>query len=143
MFARDHNRSYATLGTGGKTYLVAGDLRARELRVLRDGVECPSLSPDETRLAFKERSGGLGLVTWHISVLDLETLEAVPLAETRSVDDQVEWLDDEHVLYGLPEGASGQSAAVTDVWSVRADGTGTPSKLLAGAWSPGAVRAAG
>ncbi|MGH2350449.1 MAG: hypothetical protein ACRDJN_02400, partial [Chloroflexota bacterium] len=38
-FARDSNRFYATLGTGGKTYLVEGDVAARQVRVLRDGVE--------------------------------------------------------------------------------------------------------
>jgi hypothetical protein len=138
-FARDHDRFYATLGTGGKTFLVEGDLATRRLRVLREGVECPSLSPDGTRIAFKQRSGGLGPVTWRPAVLDLDDLEVVELAENRSIDDQIEWLDDEHVLYGLSEDPSG---GVTDVWSVPADGTGNPSRLLAGAWSPGAVQTA-
>src|SRR5215213_3333501 len=45
-FAADPNRFYATLATGDHHYLVEGDIAARSLRVLRDGVECPSLSPD-------------------------------------------------------------------------------------------------
>ena len=44
-FARDSNKIYATLGTAGKTYLVEGNVRERRFDVLRDTVECPSLSP--------------------------------------------------------------------------------------------------
>lgn len=136
-FARDENRFYATLGTGGHTYLVEGDIRAREARILRDGVECPSLSPDGTRIAFKQRTNGGARPTWRIAVLDLETLRDLPLAETRNVDDQVEWLDDERVAYGLP---SGDGSTGGDVWAVRADGAGKPARLLSGALSPTAVR---
>src|SRR5207245_6753047 len=60
-FARQPGRFYATLGTGGHTYLVQGDLATRTLKVLRDGVECPALSPDGTRIAFKDKvSSGVG-----------------------------------------------------------------------------------
>ena len=39
--------------------------------------------------------------TWRLHVLELATLRETALAETRSVDDQVEWLDDDTVLYGV------------------------------------------
>lgn len=32
-------------------------------------------------------------------VLDLATMQETPLAEKQSVDDEVEWLDNEHILY--------------------------------------------
>ncbi len=115
----DSNRFYATLGTGGHTYLVEGDVAARTVKVLRDGVECPSVSPDGTRIAFKSRISGGGVgedVKWRLSVLSLDTLADHPLAETRNVDDQAEWLDDGTVLYGLE----------SDTWAVPADGTGEP-----------------
>ncbi len=136
-FAPEGDRFYATLGTKGVTYLVEGDLRTRRLRVLREGVECPSVSPDGTRIAYKVRMGGSGRVTWRIAVLALAGGEPVTLAETRSVDDQVEWLDRSTIVYGLPEDDSG--SAPTHVWRVPADGTGRPQRLIVGAWSPSTV----
>ncbi len=137
-FARDPNRFYATLGTGGKTYLLEGDLAARTLTVLREGVECPALSPDGERIAFKQRAGGgLGPVRWRVAVLELSDLRVRTLSETRNVDDQMMWLDDATVLYGLPRKDSG--SATTDVWAVRADGGGAPRRYLKGAWSPAPV----
>jgi hypothetical protein len=138
-FARDGNRFYATLGTGGQTYLVEGNLERREATVVRAGIECPALSPDNTRIAFKKRIGGLlTAVTWRLSVLDLASGQEWELSEPRSVDDQVEWLDDRLVLYGLPAAASG--TAVTNVWAVPADGSGSPQLLMPGAESPAVVR---
>jgi hypothetical protein len=138
-FARDGNRFYATLGTGGRTYLVEGDLAARRARVVRAGVECPALSPDNTRIAFKKRTGGvMSPVSWRLSVLDLSTLQEWELTETRSVDDQVEWLDDAHVLYSLLAAPSG--TAVTHTWVVPTDGSGAPRLLVPNAYSPAVVR---
>lgn len=94
-FAQDSNRFYATLRSFNTTYLVQGDLAARKLTVLRENVECPSLSPDGTRIGFKKRVGNL----WQISVLNLATLEETTLAEKENIDDQVEWLDNEQLLY--------------------------------------------
>jgi hypothetical protein len=128
-FARDGDRFYATLATGGKTYLIQGSIAARTAHVIHENVECPSLSPDGTRVAFKKR-GPSKSRPWRLTVLDLSTMRETPLAETRSVDDQAEWLDDDHVLYGV-DGA---------VWVVRADGTGRPTRYLARAASPAVVR---
>jgi hypothetical protein len=132
-FRNDGGDFYATLGTGGHQYLVEGSVATREITVLRDGVECPSLSPDGTRIAFKKRSTEGGAVHWQLSVLDLATMTEHPLAETRNVDDQVAWLDDDTVLYGLPRASQG--TAITDTWAVPADGTGTPQLYLAQTWS--------
>jgi hypothetical protein len=138
-FARDGNRFYATLASGGKFYLIEGDVAAKEARVLRENVECPSLSPDETRLVFKKRLPTEGRVGWQLYVLDLATLSERPLAETRNVDDQVEWLDNDHVVYALPEDGP-TSSATTNTWVLPVDGTQPPRVLLSYSFSPAVVR---
>jgi hypothetical protein len=138
-FAQESNRFYATLATGGQTSLIEGDIAARQARVIHDNVECPSLSPDNSRVAFKRRGTRDGHVVWQIVVLDLATRAETPLAlEARSVDDQVEWLDDRAILYALPaaEGAAG----LADVWMLAADGTQPPRLLLPAAESPAVLR---
>ena len=70
------------------------------MTVLHDDVECPSLSPDGTRIVFKRASTVKG--AWRLWAMRLETGEAWPVTdEDRHIDDQAEWLDDERVLYGL------------------------------------------
>ncbi len=49
-------------------------------QVLRTGVECPSLSPDGTRLAFKKRIAEPS--EWRLAVLDLATLQDTLLNES-------------------------------------------------------------
>jgi hypothetical protein len=133
------NRFFATLGTQGHTYLVSMDLAAKKATVLRDGVECPSLSPDGTRIAFKQRTGasadGAELPTWQPAVLDLSTLKDHPLAEARSVDDQIEWLDHSTVVYAVDTGIGAPS-----IYAAAADGTGAPRLLVADADSPSVSR---
>jgi hypothetical protein len=128
-FGRDSDRFYATLATAGKTYLIEGSVSARRARVIHENVECPSLSPDGTRIAYKKRTGSSS-APWRLTVLDLATMRETPLSDERSVDDQAEWLDDKRVLYGV-DGA---------VWVARADGTGQPQRYIARADSPAAVR---
>ena len=142
-FAQDENRFYATLWTKGKTYLVAGDMARRTAQVIHDDIECPSLSPDNRRIAFKQRSvGGLlqgRRITWRIALLDLNTGTVIPLAETRSVDDQVEWMDNDHILYALTENEKGASAS-TDIWVLPTKPDSPPEILLKGGFSPAVVR---
>ena len=126
-FARDSDRFYATLATAGKTYLIAGRVSMRTARVIHNNVECPSLSPDGTRIGYKKlvRDG-----TWRFHVLDLASGADAALAETRSVDDQLEWLDDRNLLYQFGD----------DIWTVPADGSGESRRFLAHADSPAVVR---
>nr|WP_246481047.1 hypothetical protein [Amycolatopsis umgeniensis] len=134
-FTRDPDRFYATMSTGSHRYLVEGDAKARTARTVRDNVECPSLSPDETRIAYKSAIDGDPAKGWRVSVLDLASGTVTPLAETRSVDDQPAWLDDHTVGYALP-----RTQGHSDVWAVPADGTGAPRLLIPEAESPAALR---
>ncbi|WP_410661648.1 hypothetical protein [Amycolatopsis sp. lyj-112] len=133
-FTRQPNRFYATMSTGSHRYLVEGDSAAHTIRTLRDNVECPSLSPDETRIAYKSAIDGDPAKGWRVSALDLATGATTPLAETRTVDDQPAWLDDRTVAYGLP-----RSQGHSDVWAVSADGSGAPRLLISEAESPAAL----
>ncbi|MET7302073.1 hypothetical protein [Embleya sp. NPDC005575] len=126
-FAADDNRFYATVSTKGRTYLVEGDYANWEAHTVRENLECPSLSPDGTRIAFKKRSGP---TTWRLHVLDLATMRETPLAERESIDDQAAWLDDHTVMYGRGR----------DVYATPADGSGTPRLLAAKAASPTVLR---
>ncbi|MEW2372612.1 hypothetical protein AB0940_25095 [Streptomyces sp. NPDC006656] len=131
-FARDDNRFYATVSTRGRTHLVEGDLHNWSAKALRENAECPSLSPDGSRVAFKKKVSDDPAAPWRLFVLDLADMREHPLAETRSVDDQVAWLDDGTVGYALP----GQEGRTTDIWSVPADGTAEPRLLVPGGSSP-------
>lgn len=131
---------YATAGmTGsGKTYLLKGDIPTRTLTTVAAGIECPSLSPDATRIAFKRLTAGSGPTAhWTPSIMDLATGEVTSLPESRNLDDQIEWLDDATILYGMPRG---DQAGDTDVWALDADGSGAPELFIEHAWSPSVVR---
>ena len=135
-FTSDSDTFYATLDTSGVSYLVKGSVRDRRMSVVRAGVECPSLSPDGSRIAFKKRVGARSLGWWQIAVLDLRTsAETIVKTETRSVDDQVEWLDGDRVVYHMTD-----STTAADLWAVRVDNSAAPERLLASAYSPAVVR---
>ncbi|MBA2724052.1 MAG: hypothetical protein H0U56_14415 [Methylibium sp.] len=141
-FARRSGHFYATLATEGKLYLVEGDLAARQMRVIHEDVECPSLSPDGTMVAFKRRvpAGGSGRLMWRLHVLELASGKVTPLpAETRDVDDQVEWLGNREIVYALPHDAP-NAAASTNSWALAIDGITPPRLLVALAFSPAVVR---
>jgi dipeptidyl aminopeptidase/acylaminoacyl peptidase len=131
-FAADDNRFYATVSTAGRTYLVEGDFTKRRMKTLRENAECPSLSPGGERLVYKKRTGGAD-DPWRLYTLDLRTGQERPLAETANVDDQAAWLDDRTVMYSRLRGDS------SDVWTVPADGSGSPALLLRDAYSPAAT----
>ncbi|MFD6176667.1 MULTISPECIES: TolB family protein [unclassified Isoptericola] len=136
----DDDTFYATAQskTLGHTWLVHGDVAGRTLTAVAEDVECPSLSPDGTRIAFKRDVGDAPQVHWTPAVLDLASGDVTVLdAEQRDVDDQIEWLDDATILYGLPRA---DQPGVTDVWRLPADGSGSPAVLVPEAWSPSVVR---
>ena len=131
----DDDAFYLTVAFDGTPWLARASLSRRSVTTVRSGAECPSLSPDGRRVAYKrmQPSGA-----WRIAVLDLASGSERLLTETRSVDDQVQWLDDATVLYGLP--LTGARGGETDLWAVPADGEGTPRLLVPQAWSASVVR---
>lgn len=121
----------------GHTWLVRGDLAAGTVTAIQDGGACPSVSPDGTRLAFKTQTSD-NPVRWTPSILDLATGAVTTLtAETRSYDDQVLWLDDRTIAYGIPRE---DQPGVTDMWSLGLDPGDRPQLFLPEAWSLQVVR---
>jgi hypothetical protein len=125
---------YATVATGGLTWLARGDLQTRTLTAIHQDAECPSISPDGRTIVFKRRDGSK--IKWRYHALDLVTGAQWDLPETRSVDDQAEWLDDKTIVYGLQQSGTGKA----DIWTVPVRGTTQPRILIPNAFSPAVVR---
>jgi hypothetical protein len=137
-FAADDNTFFATAASGGHTWLVRGNLRARTLVAIADGAECPSLSPDGTKIAYKkEISTDPAIKHWTLAVLDFASGVETRLPITPSVDDQAEWLDRSTLLYGL---ANPAAPGDSTVYSIPVDGKTGPAVFRAHAWSPSVVR---
>jgi Tol biopolymer transport system component len=99
---------------------------------------CPSLSPDGKTLVFKEmRQDG----TFELVAVDVATNTKQKLGETRSVDEQVEWLDNDTILYAVhPEGRDTAVQPAFDIWKLAiADGS-EPVLFLPNADSPAVSR---
>jgi hypothetical protein len=133
-FAPDGNAFYATLRTQGSAYLIEGDIDARTAHVVMQGAECPSLSPDRSRIAFKKRLGGSG-GWWQLSLFDVSTHAVRALSgDTESVDDQVEWLDAADLIYFRP------NAEANIIWRLPVDSGGPPQPFVREGFSPAVVR---
>jgi hypothetical protein len=133
-FAADGNKFYATLRTQGSAYLIEGDVDKREAHVLIQGAECPSLSPDQARIAFKKRLGGSG-GWWQLSLYDVSTHAVRALSgDTNSVDDQVEWLDASTLIYFRPD-SDGNT-----IWRLPVEGSSAPQPFVHEGFSPAVVR---
>jgi hypothetical protein len=138
-FTPDARQFYATLSTAGEHLLIRGDIATRQAEVLHENVECPSLSPDARHVAYKKRLLVDGRIVWQLHVLELGSGREIPLAEKRSIDDQLEWLDSRHVLYSVPSADDGSSPG-TDVWSAAIDSKSAPVPFMRNAYSPATAR---
>jgi hypothetical protein len=136
-FAGDDDTFYATVRWSDHTWLVRGSISQRRMVTLHEDAECPSLSPDGRNIVYKQR-GDLPRGKWRLVDYDIASGTVTPLAETRSVDDQVEWLDDAHVLYALRR--PGAQPEVDDIWSVPISGPARPKVFIPDASSPAVVR---
>lgn len=129
----DDETFFATAASGDRTWLLRGEISTRTLTALRTNAECPSASPDGSKVAYKKLVGD---GTWSVAVLDLESGEEVLLDATRGLDDQVAWRDGQTLLYGLPRE---DTPGVTDVWSTGLRPENRPKLLIENAWSPAVV----
>jgi len=140
----DDDRFYATMFSGGVSSIIKGSVAGRTAEVITGNGECPAVSPDAQRLVFKQRSTtDEGEPHYQLVVHDLTSGERRALGETRSVDDQVAWLDDHTVLYELP-GRGSLAEPGTDIWAIDVDDPQiSPRLVLEGAGSPAPNRHSG
>lgn len=128
---------YATVASGGKTWLMSGSLSDQRLESVTENAECPSISPGGHHIAYKKRRSGAGAVHWDIAVRDLASQQETLIPLAQGLDDQVEWLDNDTLLFGLPrEGAVGDS----DVYSIDIEADAQPQLFIEHAWSPSVER---
>lgn len=129
----DDRTFYATLASGGFTWLVKGDLVSKSVTSLRRDAECPSLSPDGTKVAYKKRIGRLG--PWDLAVLDLATNTEKRLPGTAGIDDQATWLTESELAFAaVPKDAKLPAVHVAPV-----DGSQPAKVLIPEATSPSPV----
>ena len=76
--------------------------------MVRDNVECPSLSPDGTRLVFKKRTDPESPREWRLAVLDLASMQESPVPGFPRFTDQ----------YGCARAGSSASNAYTELFMV-------------------------
>ncbi|BDO41365.1 hypothetical protein [Cellulomonas sp. NTE-D12] len=137
----DDDTFYATGASqsANATWLLKGSVSARTLTAFRSGGECPSISPDRAHLAYKKvvRTDA-GQKVWAYAVLTLANGTETLYDVTAGCDDQIEWLDDTTILYGM---ARADEPGTTDVWSLDISTPGAkPRVFIPGAWSPAVVR---
>ena len=127
-FEANADNFYATLNSASLWFVVAGTVSSRRLTIVAEGFASEAISPDGGRLAVKQRVGERGF--WHAMIFDLTTKNAKPLDHARSVDDQIEWLDRDHITY---HDATDQG---TGIWVLAIDGRSGPRLLIPDAYSP-------
>ena len=138
-FVGDGPTFYATLGQGAARQLVLGDATTRTMTVLDVEGACPSVSPDASRVVWKQQdpeSRNDHFVAGAAPVAGSAAGRPTPLQEGRLVDDQVAWRDEYTVLYAVGKGVN--ATIDFDVWTAPVDG-GPAGRLVADAASPSVV----
>jgi hypothetical protein len=81
----------------GKAYLALGDTTTQTMKIIFEDVECPSYNPAGDAIAFKSRTSR---TKWSPAILNLKTMKTNVLSQiTQSVDDQIDWLDANTLIY--------------------------------------------
>lgn len=126
---------WVTAGSDAAVELLTGRADTRELFTTGIAGSCPSLSPDGETLVYKRTrpDGGFDLVA-----RTLRTGAERMLDESHSVDDQVEWLDNDTILYALHQGDPTVSQPEFDIWALDVTPGAAPVLFLPNANSPGA-----
>ena len=131
----DSDHFYATMGTEGTTSIVEGRISNSTIEVRYENASCPEVSPDGSTIVAKELRGD----RFQLVAIDVASGERRDLGETMMVDDQVEFLDDDTILYAKINEAEGTAAQpVFDIWALDLAPGSTPRMVVPFADSPAA-----
>jgi len=131
----DSDLFYATVGVRGETFIVSGRVSTSRMDVVIENASCPEVSPDGSTVVVKEQRGD----RFQLVAIDVATGSRRDLGETRSVDDQVEWADDDNILYGMPNLDEGtESQPVFDIYALNVAPGSSPRLVVPFAESPAA-----
>lgn len=113
----------------------------RVVRVVREGVECPSLSPDGRRLVFKSRRFESGRQLWGRTCSIWRPAARRPSTGrcAASTTRQFGSTTSTFSLYALPEDRTPATGG-SDLWLMEDRPVAAPHKLLEQAPSPAVVR---
>ena len=137
-FATDEDEVYITGFFGDMPEVMHGTLNNMTIEPTGWVGSCPSLSPDGETLVFKEMTADNN---FELVAVNLETNTKHKLGETRPVDDQVEWLDNDTILYALhPEGGDTAVQPEFDIWMLDIAEGSEPELFLPNANSPAVAR---
>ncbi|MFT4595932.1 MAG: hypothetical protein ACI9TF_000169 [Paracrocinitomix sp.] len=137
-FAADEDEVYITGFFGDMPEVMHGTLNNMTIEPTGWVGSCPSLSPDGETLVFKEMTADNN---FELVAVNLETNTKHKLGETRPVDDQVEWLDNDTILYALhPEGGDTAVQPEFDIWMLDIAEGSEPELFLPNANSPAVAR---
>lgn len=120
-----------------KPHLAEGSVQSQKINVLKDAVECPSFSPNGKRIAFKKRTGA---AKWSPAVMDLATMKETIFDLADSVDDQIEWLNDDTLIFEVVNTPLVGPSAVNLMTLNLHDAKPQPRLWLSDARSPTIVR---
>ena len=98
----DNEQFYVTGFFADVPLIVRGNISNRSMELTGLEGSCPSLSPDGETLVYKRTRDDDG---FDLVAVELASGDSWTLGETRSVNDQVAWLDNETILYAIhPDG---------------------------------------
>lgn len=132
-FFNDSNSFLVTVMYSGVPYLAKGTLDEKKIEIITDRIECPSLSPDNKKIVFKER---ISKTEWRIIVMVLSNLTRISTSELENVDDQVEWYDNDNLVYSKIN----YETQKINLMKASANGDGKPELLIEHGMSPSMIQ---
>ncbi|KAG1647475.1 hypothetical protein GQR58_030576 [Nymphon striatum] len=144
-FLPDGSGDYTvTFGSADTVEVLQYSEATNEAEPLNLEGSCPSVSPDGRFIVYKRADFDRAVLGEESNIRlvlhDTDTGQERLLGETRFVDDQVEWLDEDTIVYAIKRDDEESIQPAYDVWSLDLDPTAEPQLLVPFADSPAVYR---